>query len=155
MMKIQEWSWDSVRWWQFSNRNSTFWFNQIHKFKRNNQIIKFIFKTVSFQKSKSFDQKYQTKWKTVTYSMKLNEHVINKDLNQYHHSGTLFQTTKGIFGKVIHASDFKRSHSHWSVWKKNYSTWIFPTYIPAFTIFPTGVRGSKTQMSFWNMDKLR
>ena len=43
--------------------------------------------------------------------MKLNEHVINKDLNQYHHSGTLFQTTKGIFGKVIRAYDFKTIHS--------------------------------------------
>ena len=41
--------------------------------------------------------------------MKLNEHVINKDLNQYHHSGTLFQTIEGIFGKVIRASDFKKT----------------------------------------------
>ena len=40
--------------------------------------------------------------------MKLNGHVINKDLNQYHHSGTLFQTSKGFFGQVIRAYDFNK-----------------------------------------------
>ena len=44
--------------------------------------------------------------------MKLNGHVINKDLNQYHHSGTLFQTSKGFFGQVIRAYDFNKIDSH-------------------------------------------
>ena len=57
LTKIQGWSWDSVMLWHISNRNPTFWFNnRIQTNHFNNQIIKFIFKTVSFKKiKKSFN----------------------------------------------------------------------------------------------------